>query len=170
MSDPWLESFNARRAERQQHTQTVTIDGHTLTVRAAVAPQVAVRYWDAKHRLIIHQLQRRQAEERAAAPPELPDDLTDSALLDLLEDTLRGALTPGSLPALAELRDAARENPLNWEDVFDLAEHLLGLASAPVPTERPAASSNGSAAATDSSPDGSSSPGTPRKGSRSPRS
>ena len=162
MSDAWLESFEARRAERAHHAETVTVDGVTLTLRPGVAPQVAVRYYDAKRRLIVHTALAQEAAAKGTSAPEIPDDLQDAALLDLFDETMRACITDDSLPALAELRAADRPNPLGWVDLWDLAEYLLARVSG-VPTGRPADSSNGSAAATGSSTDGSPSPARTRK-------
>lgn len=140
--DPWLEQFEARIAEREQTDRSFTILGVTLTVKPAVAPQVATTYFDAKARLLAYYVARDEARQTDAPIPDLPDDLTDTAIIDRFEQTARACLDAKSIPAWQELRAADRPNPLDWNDLFGLCEYLIARASNH-PTDGPSGSSDG---------------------------
>ncbi len=142
LSDPWLEQFEARIAEREKQHDTVTLLGVELALKPSVAPQVAIRYLDAKRRLTIFYLEREAARKAKKKEPEQPADLYDIPLLDLLEDTARACITSDSLPAWQELRSPDRDVPLAWQDVMELCEYLIARATTH-PTEGPSASSDG---------------------------
>lgn len=157
MSDQWLERFEERIAERADTGETLTIIGEKITLKPAIAPQVAIRYYDAKLRLIDYYLAREKAEAADEPVPELAVDLQDEALLALVEETARACIAPDSLAAWEQLRSPDRANPLAWRDVMSLCEHLLNKASG-VPTEGPTDSSDGPKSTSTSSTDASPSP------------
>lgn len=140
--DPWLEQFNARREERERRARIVELLGETLTLKPAVAPQVAIRYYDAKRRLLTYYAEAEQLRQENKEVPEPPVDLQDPALIDLFDDTMRSCLAAESLESWGRIRDPERADPLNWEDLFNLCEGILATASG-FPTERPTGSSDG---------------------------
>lgn len=140
--DPWLEQLLARRKERETAARTVELLGEILILKPAVAPQVAMRYYDAKLRLIVYyaEAEKLRAEGQDVQLPAA--DLQDAALIDLFDDTMRSCLAEESLEAWGRLRDPNRPDPLNWEDLFSLCEGILATASG-VPTGGPTDSSDG---------------------------
>ena len=160
--DPWLEQFNARRAQRETAARTVELLGEQLTLKPAIAPQVAIRYYDAKRRLILYYAEAEQLRTQGKDVPEPPEDLQDPALLDLFDETMRACVSSDGLEAWGRIRDPGRDDPLNWEDFFSLIEGVLATASA-TPTERPTVSSAGPPKTGRSSKAGSSSAAATRK-------
>jgi len=154
--DAWLEQFEARRSTRAAEASEVAVAGVILAVKVGIAPQVAINYYDAKHRLIAYYEERENASAANKPLPEIPDDLTDPNLLALVEETVRAILHPSSLAAWQQIRDPGAAVPLTWPDLFDLVEYLIGRASG-VPTDGPSASADGPASTDTSSTDESSS-------------
>lgn len=140
--DPWLEQFEARREARAKDAAEIAVGGVTLALKPGVAPQVSIRYFDVKRRLLEYNFAAAEAEKAGKPRPDLPDDLFDTALLDLMEETAQALLHPSSLSAWQQLRAPANPKPLTWRDLFDLVEYLIGRASG-LPTEGPTASADG---------------------------
>lgn len=142
MTDQWLERFEQRIADRAATRETLVVLGETLVLKPTIAPQVALRYYDAKIRLIQYYVDREKAQAAGKPVPELAADLHDTVLLELVEETARACIDPESVPAWERLRSSDRPNPLAWRDVMSLCEYLLDKASG-VPTDGPTESSDG---------------------------
>lgn len=140
--DPWLEQLLARREARETAARSVELLGEKLILKPAIAPEIAMRYYSAKGRLILYYVEAERLRAEKKEIPEMPVDLQDLALIDLFDDTMRSCLAEQSLEAWGRLRDPVRQNPLNWEDLFSLCEGILATASG-VPTGGPTDSSDG---------------------------
>lgn len=161
MSDDWLDTFNEGIAVRERGERSFEVLGETLTVKPSLAPQVAIRYFTAKRRLIEFTALRIAAEAEGAEKPPLPEDLQDEALLELMDMTARACLDTATAPAWDRLRSDDHPTPLDWDQLFSLCEYLIGRASTH-PTDEPIGSSNGQPGTSPSSEDASLSPaGTP---------
>jgi hypothetical protein len=143
MSDPWLEQFEKRRAERAAtNGRSFVVAGETLTVKPTVAPQIATRYWRVKVEIIDLHAAREEATKKGLDPPLAPRELENEGLLELFDDTMTACLESSSLEAYKRLRSADLDNPLDWEDLFALCEGVLAKASG-IPTAGPSDSSDG---------------------------
>jgi hypothetical protein len=174
-TDEFLTRFEERRAAREHADRTVTIAGEKLVYRPTVAPEVGLRL-EAMRQKVVEQLERlrdaaQKAERDTAAAEGNGTDVDLTALNDALErmevsdedmlligdETVLACLEPSSHPAWARLRDPAATQPLTFDEVFELADYLLGRVAG-VPTSAPADSSDGRTETSRSSKGRSSSP------------
>ncbi len=157
MTDDFLAAFEARRAARIQADRTFDIAGETLTFRPTVAPEVGMRL-EQMRQTVRAQLEtlRKQADEAEkkaaanggdadmAALAEALDNLTvsDQDMLHIGDETVIACLDPGSHAAWARLRSPESPQPLTFDEVFEVADYLLGRVAG-IPTSAPADSSAG---------------------------
>lgn len=139
--DPWLEQFEARRKEREAADRTFTLLGEELTVKPSVAPELALRLFGFKKKLLEYWTARLAAEENGTALPS-GDDVSDELMLDLSESVIRGCLTFESLPAWERLRSDESEQPLSLPEIYLLADGVISKVTQ-LPTGGPSASSDG---------------------------
>jgi len=151
--DEFLRAFEERRKARLEADRSFTLCGETLTHRAAVAPEVGMRLESMRQR-VRHQLEtlRKQAEEAQKANGDadlaaLADaldnlDVTDEEMLSVADDTVRQCLEPDSHPAWDRLRSPDAPQPLTFDEIFEVADYLLGRVAG-IPTSAPADSSAG---------------------------
>lgn len=161
--DPWLEQFNARRADRADRTKddrTITLLGETLTVKPVIAPEVALRLDDFQSRIAEYLTVAEAAREAGAELPEAGID--DGDLLDVSEFAIRSALDPGSLDAWERLRSPEAAEPLGLMEIYGLARFLVSKVTL-LPTDAPSGSSDGPTSNGASSKAGSSSTAAGRK-------
>jgi hypothetical protein len=174
-TDEFLTRFEERRAAREHADRTVTIAGEKLVYRPTVAPEVGLRL-ESMRQKVVAQLERlrdaaQKAERDTAAAEGNGADVDLTALNDALErmevsdedmlligdETVLACLEPASHPAWARLRDPDAKQPLTFDEVFELADYLLGRVAG-VPTSAPADSSDGRTETSKSSKGRSSSP------------
>lgn len=157
MADPFLEAFEARRLAREQADRSFPLAAETLTYRPTVAPEVGMRL-EAMREKVRAQMERLKAAaekaERAAkngGGDEALDELgaaldslevTDEAMLQSGDETVLACLMPASHEAWARLRSPDAPQPLTFDEVFELADYLLGRVAG-IPTSAPADSSAG---------------------------
>lgn len=141
MSDPWLQQFEQRRAEREQADRSFTFLGETLTHKAAVAPEVGFRLGEFQRRQLAYQL----AQEEKIAKGEEPDELgvSNEELLDLCEWTIRSCLEPESIPGWERVRDPKFPQPMSLLEIYGFATYIQAKASGVFPTGAPTGSSDG---------------------------
>ena len=162
MTDPWLVQFEERRKAREAQDRSFDLDGETLTVRATVAPEVAVRYYELGARYTAFVTAFREAEAAGKEPP-LESGIDDAEMLDISEATIRSCLDVKSLAAWDRLRSPEHARPLGLFDIYGLANYVLTKVTT-LPTVAPAVSSNGRTQTANSSKAGSRS----RAGTRKP--
>ncbi len=153
MTDEFLAAFEAKRAARIQADRSFTIAGETLTFRPTVAPEVGMRLEQMRQtvRVQLEGLRKQAAEaEQAngdadmAALAEALDNLTvsDEDMLQTGDETVLACLEPESHPGWARLRSTESPQPLTFDEVFEVADYLLGRVAG-IPTSAPADSSDG---------------------------
>lgn len=157
MTDDFLQRFEERRTARQQAERSFDIAGVTLTFRAAVAPEVGMRL-EGMRQEVRAQLERLRtaadevdkAREKNGAEVDLSPleqavdamTVTDAAMLQIGDETVIACLTEKSKQGWAELRSETAEQPLTFDEVFEIADYLLGRVAG-IPTSGPADSSDG---------------------------
>jgi len=146
--DDFAARFNERKAARRQEDRSFVILGETLTVRAAVSSDVGFQFQEA----LALNLEASNAlanianvngggnEEAVAFLRESQDK--QRKYIALLEETIVDCLEPGTHEAWLRLRAKDAADPLSSDEIFEIAEYLLGRASE-VPTSAPADSSAG---------------------------
>lgn len=168
MTDEWLEKFEQAHADRETADRTFTLLGEDLTVKASVAPEVALRL-TAMRRAVAADLDSLRAAETArqeaitagadtstlTALPKL--EITDQAMIDTAEATVLACLEPASHDGWHRLRSPDHPTPLTFAEIFQICDYVIGRASA-TPTGGPAASPNGPTPTAATSTDESSSP------------
>lgn len=140
MTDPWLEQFAERRKAREEADRTFDLLGESLTVRASVAPEAALRLAQFDIRVARYLEAAQEAEAKKLPPPEL--GVTDEEMLAMDEEAIRAALEPGSWAAWDRLRAPDAPEPLSILEIHGLARYVVSRVSG-LPTERPAGSSAG---------------------------
>ncbi len=160
-TDEFLTRFEERRAAREHADRTVQIAGENLVYRPTVAPEVGLKL-EAMRQKVVAQLERlrdaaqkaekdtKAAEGNGAADIDLTAlndaldrmEVSDEDMLLIGDETVLACLEPTSHPAWARLRDADAKQPLTFDEVFELADYLLGRVAG-VPTSAPADSSDG---------------------------
>lgn len=157
MTDPFLEAFEQRRKLRAQADRSFTVAGETLIYRPTVAPEVGTRL-EAMRQTVRSELEALQAEtakaQKAADADGGESDTTalaaaldkmtfsDEDMLQSGDETVLACLEPGSHEAWARLRSPDAPQPLTFDEVFELADYLLGRVAG-IPTSAPADSSAG---------------------------
>jgi len=160
MTDAWLTEFEKRRGERETADRTFTLLGEQLTVKATVAPQITIRFNNARRDAILDAQAAIAARE---ANTDLPDPrITDEQMIEIAEETARALLDDSSLDAWERLRSSDNPAPLSFREIFEVCDYLIARASG-LPIDAPAASSNGRQTGGRSSTAGSSSKAAPRK-------
>ncbi len=114
--DAFLQRFEERRAAREAADRTFQIAGATLTYRPSVAPEVGLKL-DAM-------------------------TVSDSEMLQVGDETVLACLTVESREEWAALRSPDGEHPLTFDEVFEIADYVLGRVAG-IPTSAPADSSDG---------------------------
>lgn len=141
MTDPWLVQFEQRRKVRAQHDRSFVVEGETLQVRPAVAPEIGIRYGDMAAKFAAY-LTDALAAEKAGEPLPTSSGIDDAEMLDISEATIRACLDPASLSAWERLRSPDNADPLGLFDIYGLASFVLTKVTG-LPTVAPADSSNG---------------------------
>lgn len=168
MTDEWLEKFEQAHADRETADRTFTLLGEELTVKASVAPEVALRL-TAMRRAVTADLENLRAAETArqeaiaagadpatlTALPKL--EISDQAMIDTAEATVLACLEPTSHDTWHRLRAPDHPKPLTFAEIFQICDYVIGRASA-TPTGGPAASPNGPTPTAATSTEDSSSP------------
>lgn len=142
--DDFLTRFEQRRADRLKADRSFTVAGETLTHKPSVSPEVGQRLEEVR-RQVGAELEEAQKRIQAANgnPPDLSDlKISDDVMILTADETILACLEPGSHEAWARLRDVNAEYPLNFEEIMELADYLLGRVTG-IPTVAPADSSAG---------------------------
>jgi hypothetical protein len=141
MTDPWLEQFQVRRAEREKVDRAFTLLGETLTVKPSVAPEVGLRLGRFQIAMAAF-VEDYQKAEAAKAPLPASSGYTDEEMLALSESVIVDCLTADSLPAWERLRRPDAAEPLTLIEIYGLATYVAARAAG-LPTGGPSASSDG---------------------------
>ncbi len=137
MEDDFLTAFAEQRKLRAEADRSFEIEGERLTHRAAVAPEIPLRFQEATDLLA------RWAEEVSAllaaangdGTPEIPDEpISQAALIGVYDETILACLEDGSHEAWARLRAPAAPYPLSGEEIYRLCVYLIGRATS-LPTD-----------------------------------
>ena len=157
MTDDFLAAFEARRAAREQADRSFELAGEKLVYRASVAPEVGMRLEEMRQRVRAQLETLRAALDAAEKAPEQnggePDltpvaavldgmDVSDADMLQIGDETVLACLDPASHEAWARLRSNDAAQPLIFDEVFEIADYLLGKVAG-IPTDAPADSSAG---------------------------
>ncbi len=157
MTDDFLAAFEARRAARLQADRSLTIAGETLTFRPTVAPEVGMRLEQMRQtvRAQLETIRAKAADAEKAAESnggeadmtalsEALENLsvTDEDMLQIGDETVIACLEPDSHPGWARLRSPEASQPVTFDEVFEVADYLLGRVAG-IPTSAPADSSDG---------------------------
>ena len=138
--DPWIQQFEARRAERAKADRSFEVLGEKLVAKASVAPEIGLRIADFQAKVALFTVAVAEAQQKGKPIPEL--GVSDTELLDLSEATIRACLEPGSIAAWERLRDPARKDPMTLMDIYGFATFVLAKATG-LPTGAPDGSSTG---------------------------
>ncbi len=157
MTDTFLQRFEERRAARQAADRTFTIAGVELTYRPSVAPEIGMRLEEMRQEVRV-QLEALKAEAAKAekqaqtnggevdmeALAAAVDNMkvTDTEMLQTGDETVLACLTVESREAWGALRSPDADQPLTFDEVFEIADYLLGRVAG-IPTSAPADSSDG---------------------------
>lgn len=144
MTDDFLARFEQRRQERLEADRSFPLAGATLTHKASVAPEVGKRLEDMR-RQVGTELEEAQRRIQAAngSPPDLSDlKISDDEMIQAADETILACLEVESHETWASLRDIEAVYPLNFEEIMQLADYLLGRVTG-IPTDAPAGSSDG---------------------------
>lgn len=157
MTDQFLEAFEARRAAREQADRSFPLAGETLVYRSSVAPEVGMRL-ETMRQKVREQLERLRVAASAvektagngageasleALSTALDSmEISDEQMLQSGDETVLACLEPESHEAWARLRSKDAPQPLTFDEIFELADYLLGCVSG-IPTSAPADSSDG---------------------------
>lgn len=156
MTDDFLAAFEAKRAARMAADRSFQLGGETLTFRPSVAPEIGMHLEEMRQR-VRSQIENLQAALAKAEKPEGngadPDlspitaalesmDISESDMLQIGDETILACLEPASHEAWARLRSNDAAQPLIFDEVFEIADYLLGRVAG-VPTDAPADSSDG---------------------------
>lgn len=163
MTDTFLEKFEERRAARARADRTITIAGAELTFRPAVAPEVGIRLQDTRRLAAekVAEVRRHIAEANGSGVDAtiMGSLVSDAEMIEVADETVLACLDPSSHAAWAELRSPDNSHPVTFEEVFEIADYLLGRVSG-IPTVAPAGSSGGRKKTGKGSSESSSSPAT----------
>ena len=128
MDDEFLKAFNENRRLRLERDRSFEIGGLTLTHRAAVAPEVPMRFQDATDQLAqwANDVNGLLAKANGTVPDLPPQPITEADLLHVYDDTILACLEPSAHENWARLRNPDAELPLLGEEVYRLAVYLIG--------------------------------------------
>lgn len=165
MSDPWLERFEEGRKNRRDADRTIHLLGEDLTLRPAVAAQVAIRFGELGRRWNDYLARFNEAKQKGS---ELPTDagIQDEEMFAISDATIRACIERASWAAWERLCGEDADDPLAVFEIFRLADWFLAKVAA-LPTDAPSASANGRATTNHSSTAASGSPAKTRKRSAS---
>lgn len=144
MSDSFLEAFEQRRKAREQSARSFTLLGQTLTFRAHVPYGVGHKLEAAREKFAgdIGEAQARLAKANGTAPDLSDLTLDTDELVDAADEQILACLEPESRETWGRLRALDSETPLNFAEIGQIADYLLGRVSG-IPTDAPAGSSAG---------------------------
>lgn len=145
MTDTFLQQFEERRQARLQTERSFVLAGETLVHKPSVAPEVGHRLEAMRQRVAEELAEARQRIEKAnGKPPDLSDleTISDDVMIKAADDAILACLDPDSHAGWARLRDPDAAYPLNWNEVVEIADWLLGRVTG-IPTDAPADSSDG---------------------------
>lgn len=126
--DDFLVRFEERRKARAEAEREFTIAGETLRFRPTIAPEVMFRF--------------QEPFRHAANGNGDGGDLSDDLLLQIADETILACLEPGSYEGWARLRSVDAEQPLTYQDIFDIVGYLFSKVAG-LPTGAPSDSSSG---------------------------
>ena len=170
MEDDFLKAFKEQRRLRAEQDRSFDLEGVTLTYRAAVAPEVPLRFQEATDALAqwADDVNRLLATANGTTPDIPAQPVTEADLLRVYDDTVIACLEDSSAEAWAKLRAPDAPYPLLGEEVYRLAVYLIGKTTS-LPTDGLLGSSSTQPETATTSTDASPSPA-PRKRRSAPSS
>jgi hypothetical protein len=144
MTDEFLERFEENRKAREQAERSFPLLGETLTFRAHVPYEIGRGLEAARMRFAddLGEAQRRLNEANGTAPDLSDLTLNTDELVSAADAQILACLEPESREAWARLRALDAAEPLNFHEIGQIADYLLGRVSG-IPTDAPAGSSGG---------------------------
>lgn len=144
MTDEFLERFEANRLAREKADRSFVLLGETLVFRAHVPYEIG-RGLEAARMKFAHELTEAQKRIESAngQPPDLSDlTLNTDELVQAADAQILACLEPEGRQAWGRLRALDSDSPLNFHEIGQIADYLLGRVTA-IPTDAPAVSSGG---------------------------
>jgi len=128
MQDDFLQAFAERRKLRAEQDRSFDLEGVILTHRAAIAPEVALRFQESHEEMArwATEVDQLLATANGSTSPIPDQPISEAELLTVYDELILSCLEESSHASWAKLRSPSAPYPLAGSDIYALVVYLIG--------------------------------------------